>query len=293
MNPINHLCHRQDLDAALEAGEYRLASLDTEGFIHASRPEQIVATANRYYPGDPDLLLLWIDPDRLEPELRWEAAHGELFPHIYGALNLEAILAATAYPPDPDGIFRQTPRLAQPPVLHTERLLLRPLTLADAREVQRLVGAAEIAATTLNIPHPYPDGAAERWILTHQPEFQAGTGITYAMTRREDGRLIGAIGLRIVPQHQHAEMGYWAGVPFWGQGYTTEAARALLDYGFRALNLHRIFARHFKRNPASGRVMQKIGMRFEGELREDVLHFDGFEDTCFYGILRQEWESRE
>ena len=89
-----------------------------------------------------------------------------------------------------------------------------------------------------------------------------------------------------------AELGYWIGKPYWGQGYCTEAARATLDFGFEQLGLNRIFAHHFARNPASGRVMQKIGMTREGRLRQHVKKWDAFEDLELYGILKDHWAAR-
>jgi RimJ/RimL family protein N-acetyltransferase len=175
------------------------------------------------------------------------------------------------------------------PTLETARLILRPFTLADAPEVQRLAGDRAIASTTLNIPHPYPAGTAERWISTHQERFELGTQISFAITRRADGALLGAIGLHPTPAHRHAEMGYWIGTPYWNQGYTSEAAAAALGYAFTVMALHRVFAEHLTRNPASGRVMQKIGMSYEGTLRGHTLKWDVFEDVAVYGILRDEW----
>jgi RimJ/RimL family protein N-acetyltransferase len=176
----------------------------------------------------------------------------------------------------------------QQPTLETPRLLLRPFTIADAPAVQRLAGTREIADTTLNIPHPYPDGAAEQWIATHPENFANGTAASFAIVLRASSALCGAISLHIEQRHQHAELGYWLGVDYWNQGYATEAATALLGYGFTVLQLHRIYARHFTRNPASGRVMQKLGMTFEGIQREHVLNGSQFEDLACYGILRRE-----
>ncbi len=144
---------------------------------------------------------------------------------------------------------------------------------------------------TLRIPHPYSDGLAEQWIRTHPETFANGDGATWALTLRDTSELIGAIGLEIDRQNAHAEMGYWLGVPYWNQGYTTEAAAAVLEYGFTVLDLHRIHASHFTRNPASGRVMQKIGMQYEGCRREHVRKGDGWEDIAVYGILRHEWQT--
>jgi RimJ/RimL family protein N-acetyltransferase len=178
---------------------------------------------------------------------------------------------------------------AEQPTLLTPRLVLRPFALDDAPAVQRLAGAAEVADTTLNIPHPYRDGVAEAWILTHKQLFRVGMLANFALALRESDALIGAIGLRIEAKHARAELGYWVGLEHWGQGYCTEAGRAVLDYGFNTLGLARIHASHFTRNPASGRVMQKLGMRHEGSLRQHVRKRDVFEDLEVYAILRSEF----
>ena len=87
----------------------------------------------------------------------------------------------------------------------------------------------------------------------------------------------------------HGELGYWLGVPFWNQGYCTEAALAVVQYGFEVLRLHRIYASHMIRNPASGRIMQKIGMTYEGCQRQHVQKWGVFEDLATYGILQSEY----
>ena len=177
------------------------------------------------------------------------------------------------------------------PVMRTERLVLRPFELRDARDVQRLAGAYEVADTTLTIPHPYPDGAAEQWIATHQPSWDARTLATFAIVDRRAEALLGAVGLMLAMPHLRAEIGYWVGVPFWNQGYCTEAVREVLAFGFNGLGLHRIEARHLTRNPPSGRVMQKVGMSFEGVQRGAFLKGDAFEDVATYAILDDEWRT--
>ncbi|HSL71791.1 MAG TPA: GNAT family protein, partial [Longimicrobiales bacterium] len=102
---------------------------------------------------------------------------------------------------------------------------------------------------------------------------------------------LGAVGLRIEQLHRRAELGYWIGVPYWSQGYCTEAARAVLRFGFEALELNRIHASYLARNPASGRVMQKLGMQYEGQLRQHVRKWDVFEDIVTYAILQSEFRA--
>ena len=175
------------------------------------------------------------------------------------------------------------------PVLEAERLILRPFTLDDAKELQRLVGERAIADTTLNIPHPYEDGMAEAWIGTHQSAFEAHETVTLAVEARDTGNLVGAVGLRLHLANESAEIGYWIGRMYWGRGYCTEAARAMLDYAFRELGLNRVHAAHLSRNPASGRVMIKLGMVREGRQRQHVKKWGVFEDIEKYGILRGEY----
>ncbi len=176
------------------------------------------------------------------------------------------------------------------PILETRRLQLRPFVIADAPVVHCLAGDRDIARTTQNIPHPYEPGMAESWIATHPDRWAAERAMMCAVVKRDDRQLVGAVGLQIDRAHQHAELGYWIGRPYWGNGYATEAAHSLVGFGFTTLRLHRILARHFSVNPASGRVMQKIGMRPEGVLRHHVLKWGEFHDVVVYGMLAGEMQ---
>ena len=178
------------------------------------------------------------------------------------------------------------------PTLSTERLILRPFEPEDAPEVQRLAGMHEIADMTLHIPHPYEDGMAEEWMQTHREQFEEGRQLTLAITDREDGKLLGAIGLQFHKDHRRGELGYWVGVPYWNRGYCTEAAQAMLQYGFVQRGLQKIYASHFARNPASRRVMEKLGMSHEGRLRHHVQKWGRFEDLEIRGILLSEYEAK-
>jgi RimJ/RimL family protein N-acetyltransferase len=176
------------------------------------------------------------------------------------------------------------------PTLRTVRLILSSFTLEDAPRVQQYAGDYDVYRTTMNIPHPYPDGAAEKWIARHVSEFLDNRHVTLAL-RKPDGAMIGAIGLALALDHRHAELGYWIGKPFWGNGYCTEAARAVLEFAFGQMQLERVYARHLSINPASGRVMQKIGMIREGTLRQHCVKEGRAIDVLLYGILREEFEA--
>ena len=174
--------------------------------------------------------------------------------------------------------------LADLPTLHTARLTLRPFVLHDADTVQMLAGDYTVYRTTANLPHPYEAGMAERWIVTHAHEFYQTGHVTLAITLAATGELIGCVGLINRAQHQQAELGYWIGVPYWGQGYATEAVQAVIQYGFSVMDLHKIKARHLAMNTASGRVMQKAGMHYEATLRDDVLKDGVYHDVLQYAI---------
>jgi len=176
------------------------------------------------------------------------------------------------------------------PAVTTERLLLRPFGPDDAPELQRLAGNIEIARGTLTIPHPYPDGAAEQWIAAHAGRFETTGDLQFAIVARDSWALAGSIGLHVNREHERGELGYWIGVEHWGRGYAAEAAQAVVDYGFRVAGLNRIFASHFVTNPASGRVLQKAGMRHEGTQRQAFRKWGEFIDAELYAILRCDWE---
>ena len=113
---IVHICDRQDWDAVRENGVYAPDSLRESGFIHCSRPDQVISVANEFYSKQSGLVLLWIDPEKVNAEIRWEAPVGfplagnqppaDVFPHIYGALNPDAVISVSGFSPDSDGVFR-------------------------------------------------------------------------------------------------------------------------------------------------------------------------------------------
>lgn len=170
------------------------------------------------------------------------------------------------------------------PILETERLIVRPFTLDDAATVQTLVDHPAIAAPTLSILHPYPPGAAYSWISQHQAEL-ANDIVTWAIERRAVPGVIGAIDMRLTHQHSRAEIGYWLGLPYWNKGYMTEAARRVIDWGWREFALRRIQATCLPTNAASARVMEKVGMQREGLLRAYAQKQGQQMDILIYALI--------
>jgi RimJ/RimL family protein N-acetyltransferase len=146
---------------------------------------------------------------------------------------------------------------ADVPILWTARLVLRAPRLADARRVASLVSDRRIAENTARIPHPYALADAETWIgdanrLAGEATFLIEVG----------GEVIGGCGLDL--RAGGPEIGYWLGVPFWGNGYATEAAQAVIDYAFGEHRLPALLAGARITNPASRRVLEKCGFQWTG-----------------------------
>jgi [ribosomal protein S5]-alanine N-acetyltransferase len=183
--------------------------------------------------------------------------------------------------------------MAAQPTITTPRLILRPWKRGDASALRKLAGRREIADTMISVPHPFTEAYAQNWIAGHARTFARGRAVHFAITIAEPGKLAGAIELRdIDAEHRHAELSCWIGVKSWGKGFATEAASAVLRYAFEELGLNRIVAFHMVRNPASGRSLEKIGMKREGLLRQCVRKWGRFEDVVPMAILREDWATR-
>jgi ribosomal-protein-alanine N-acetyltransferase len=171
----------------------------------------------------------------------------------------------------------------------TNRLLLRLFEPSDANMVQLLAGNEEVARTTLSIPHPYPDGAAEGWIQATRLSADIGDNYAFAMVKRDDESLIGCMSLGVSKNYKHAELAYWVGQPFWGQGFATEAAHRIVQFGFENLELNRIFAAAMAKNPKSYKVMSKIGMKHEGTFPQHIMKWGSYEDIVFFGMIKSDY----
>lgn len=172
----------------------------------------------------------------------------------------------------------------------TERLILRRFTYDDVHDVIAFASCPSVAVATPEIEATEP--GVRRYIDTqnsYQP-FEHGKCFDLAIERKEDGRVIGLLSL-VCREHKQGEIGYALGDEYRRQGYATEAARALISYGFTSLGLHRIHAGTESSNPGSWRVMENLGMRREAHLREAISRDDEWLNTIIYGILADEWQS--
>ncbi|HEY3558716.1 MAG TPA: GNAT family N-acetyltransferase [Kribbella sp.] len=181
------------------------------------------------------------------------------------------------------------PVLLPTPTLSTDRLRLRPFEDADADALFALHSNAHVLRYWDSPPWS-ERSRAERFITACRTMAEEGTGARVAIDRASDGAFIGWCSLsRWNPEYRSAALGYCFTEASWGHGYATEAARAVLQWAFDTLDLNRVQAEADTRNIASARVLEKLGFRHEGTLREDCIVNGDISDSWVYGLLRREW----
>jgi ribosomal-protein-alanine N-acetyltransferase len=176
------------------------------------------------------------------------------------------------------------------PTLHTDRLLLRPFTSADADALYALHSNAYVLRYWDSPPWTEP-ARAERFVAACRQLAEEGSGARLAIDRASDTTFLGWCSLsQWNADYRSASLGYCFGEPSWGHGYATEAARAVLQWAFDTLDLNRVQAETDTRNVASARVLEKLGFVREGTLREDCVVDGDVSDSWVYGLLRREWQ---
>ncbi|PWN64567.1 GNAT family N-acetyltransferase [Chryseobacterium oncorhynchi] len=171
------------------------------------------------------------------------------------------------------------------PIIETERLILSQLEEADVPFIVELLQHRIYSDLTSNIPYPYTENDAKLWLKMSKDALENNSGYTFGI-RNKEKLLIGAIGLHDRDDDK-AELGYWIGIPYWNKGYVTEAARAIVNFGFKELNFNKIFATHFLHNPASGKIMEKIGMEKEALLKQHMKKDGEYFDIAMYSIFKK------
>ena len=170
--------------------------------------------------------------------------------------------------------------VARKAVLKTARLMLRAPRPDDAKAIKALINDRRVAENMATIPHPYTLKDARSFIAN-------AAGKPLFVITRDDGRLIGGggIGLRA----RRYEIGYWIGVPYWGNGYATEAARALVDHAFRDLDLTELLAGARVTNPASRRVLEKCGFAWTNVVLQRVAALNASAPSDRFRLDRDRW----
>lgn len=174
------------------------------------------------------------------------------------------------------------------PIIETERLILRRMRLDDAEDLFAYGSDPEVTRTTTWDTHLSIDDSRTflTWVLE---QYERGEHAGWGIEHKEDGKFIGTVGFVMFSDSGYVgEIGYALARPYWGQGITTEAAKAIIRFGFDYLGLHRIQATCRADNVGSYRVMEKAGLRFEGIMRGRRYVKGRFDDIRMYGILRSD-----
>jgi len=168
--------------------------------------------------------------------------------------------------------------------LTTQRLILREVKMTDAGQLLAAMACPEVHSMHSNGFWNIAD--VRRYIAVLTKEYKAGKYRTLAIAERETDTLCGTITINVQEIFSRAELGYWIAIPHRNKGYATEAARAVITYGFDELGMRRIQSFHSVGNPASGRVLEKAGMMYEGTLRQyNALDGRGA-DAKMYAIVK-------
>ncbi|WP_370898679.1 GNAT family N-acetyltransferase [Chryseobacterium gossypii] len=171
------------------------------------------------------------------------------------------------------------------PIIKTERLILSELKKEDIPYIVEYLQEKVFSEHTSNIPFPYRHEDAEFWLKISREAFERNEGYTFAI-RDGNNKILGAVGIHHRGNNA-AELGYWVAKPFWNKGYATEAAKAVIDFGFKGLKFHKIYATHFLYNPSSGKVMQKAGMEQEAVLKQHIRKNEEYFDVVMYSVFKK------
>ena len=179
--------------------------------------------------------------------------------------------------------------------LQTERLILRPFQQGDG--VFMFKNWASDSAVTKYLRHaPHKDvGVSNDIVEMYIEDFGKNDSYKFCICEINSNEPIGSINIHVASQFDNiGEFGYYLSKEKWNKGYITEALQAVLEFGFSEMNLNRIEACHSIDNKASGRVMQKVGMKYEGLLRDGYKSYlEGYQDCCLYSILKKEYKRNE
>jgi ribosomal-protein-alanine N-acetyltransferase len=177
--------------------------------------------------------------------------------------------------------------LAENQSMETERLWLRPLTLADVDDM------FEYASDEKCVKYVFPKHITkEDTRESIAAYFMAAPLGKYALELKSSGKMIGTIDLRIIEEKNSGEIGYTLNRNYWNQGYMSEAALALVALGFEQLQLIKIFAMHDIDNLASGRLMEKIGMEYEGTVKNARIAKGKIVTDIYRGITIEAWRAK-
>ena len=174
------------------------------------------------------------------------------------------------------------------PTLETERLILRKLRLEDAKDLFEYASDKEVTKYVTWEPHKSIEDSINLIKFTHE-RYEKREGIIWGIVCKENKKVIGTCDISPVTKHFRAEIAYALSRDYWGKGIMTEAVKEAIKFGFEKTNLNRIYAFSFPENVGSYTVMEKVGMKYEGLIREYMYIKGKFQDLKLYSILKREY----
>ncbi len=174
--------------------------------------------------------------------------------------------------------------------LYSKNFILRPFKAEDAEKVAELCNDKTIYDNTFLLPYPYRLTDAIEWIDYLQKSWDLDRQITLAICRKDDQEVLGCISLDLSQVHRRATIGYWLGSAYRNQGIMTECLKRIISYVFDERSYNKVYGEHYAHNPASGRVMEKAGLKYEGTLKSHFKKGITYIDLVCYGLTRADYE---
>ena len=173
------------------------------------------------------------------------------------------------------------------PHIELDKLILNQPTEDDCLEISQILNHEVYSSNTINIPFPYTEKDAKFWVGLSETGFKNNNHLIFAIREKVNEKIIGAIDLGIDIRFNKAELGFWLEKKYWNKGITTEAAKAMIKFGFCNLKLKRIYASHFDFNGSSGKVLEKAGMTKEGLLKCHTYKNGEYQNHILYSIINE------
>lgn len=177
--------------------------------------------------------------------------------------------------------------------IETDRLILRNVKKGDEESVRKNINNLKISKWLLVVPYPYKRKDADWWInhCLKKQKKKSEKDYNFGITIKPSSEVIGGIGIKL-KDCGVAEIGYWLGEKYWKKGYGYEAARAVVNFGFKKMKARKISIPIFRENPASNALARKLGAKLEGILRKQAIckATGKIHDENVYGLLKEEWK---
>ncbi|HLM83672.1 MAG TPA: GNAT family N-acetyltransferase [Candidatus Bathyarchaeia archaeon] len=170
--------------------------------------------------------------------------------------------------------------------IKNKKFILRPFRMSDAKSVAFHVNDKAIIRNLSNLPYPYSLKDAKDWLKTKAGDYRQKEPAEIVFAIEIDGEAVGSIGLHKIVRGHKAELGYWLGKKYWGGGVMSDAVNKVVDFGFKKLNLRRIYAKVYSFNKGSMRVLEKNGFKFEGIAIKEAKKRNRFIDAHIFAKVK-------